>query len=411
MHKRRVILCAFACLSASWLAASGCLDPKRFDTESRLRGFDRLWATLAHNHADVEAIARLSGARDEFRRRAVAAKTRREYVVELARLLAELDDPHVSFDKLGVYWYKQIGQRPTCVCSRIIWLGDRLWVKFVKDAVVSDAASQPAVEAESLYQVLAVDGVPAGALAADLLDGAPGDSLEVTVLTADGLEKTIPLRCPPPPEGDDELPFSDETLRKMIEALKKQGLVKCLRAQRLPQNVGYIWIGSLNYRAVLETFDQELDKLLDTRALIIDLRSNRGGNRGPLEGVLSRFATGLRTYATAQVRIPRFLPIGDSTWWLPFRGYVCGRQPVYRQPVVVLVDRSTLSAAEILAFALRDLCGATLVGECTGGAGAAILCRVSSAHSVDRIRSPSSKQDACHQPSAACSPRMASVKS
>ena len=49
------------------------------------------------------------------------------------------------------------------------------------------------------------------------------------------------------------------------------------------------------------------------------------------------------------------------------------RGKTYRRPIVVLIDTTTVSSAELLTMGLKDLCDATLVGHHTAGASAGVL--------------------------------------
>jgi carboxyl-terminal processing protease len=88
--------------------------------------------------------------------------------------------------------------------------------------------------------------------------------------------------------------------------------------------------------------------------LLVDLRDNGGGALDAVVGVASEFiadGTVVRLMAQGEERVEKATPGGLAV-----------------QPrLVVLVNRGTASAAEILAGALRDRRGATIVGEATFG--------------------------------------------
>lgn len=94
------------------------------------------------------------------------------------------------------------------------------------------------------------------------------------------------------------------------------------------------------------------------RGVVLDLRGNRGGLLGQAVAVADAFlADGL--VARTEGRHP------DAT-----RRYEAGGQDLARgQPVVVLVDGRTASAAEIVALALADRRRAAVVGSATMGKG------------------------------------------
>lgn len=356
------------------LLATGCTDPKRFDPQMRARCFDTAWSALENGHADLAAVQRARDVRETFRRQVIDAPTRREYIVALARFLATFDDVHLGFDDLDAYWETREGAPLVSLIWSGVWVGGRIWVEFTPAAAAMiGAAGSGEHRVDRFYELVAVDGVPADRLGAlplvfSLLRGAGGASAAVT-LRVGGAEQTCVIPFAPPPTS-----APADAIVAPIErrASPSRPAPAAVASRRLEADIGYIWLGDLTSDATVEAFHKALDGLLDARALILDLRDNHGGTRGPIEAVLSRFVPGVHSYASAQARVPRLLPIGAANWWLEFRGYVWGREPIFRQPLVVLIDATTLSSAEILASSLRELCGAVLVGERTIGAGAAV---------------------------------------
>ncbi|MBN2445242.1 MAG: hypothetical protein JXO22_00825, partial [Phycisphaerae bacterium] len=77
--------------------ASGCIDSGRFDAHMRARCFDVLWARLERDYVYFEVHEHLDELRQQHRQAVVTAPTRRAYLIAMANLLAELDDPHVQF--------------------------------------------------------------------------------------------------------------------------------------------------------------------------------------------------------------------------------------------------------------------------------------------------------------------------
>lgn len=134
----------------------------------------------------------------------------------------------------------------------------------------------------------------------------------------------------------------------------------------LPGNVGYLKLDGFFDLAVGggETADAAMAFVRHTRALIVDLRENGGGN--PNMGVL------LSSYLFPQpVHLSDFA-VRDlrggpdciaQTWTLPA---VPG--PRYTPPVYVLTSRATISAGEGFAYDLQTRHRAVVVGEVTAGA-------------------------------------------
>ena len=123
---------------------------------------------------------------------------------------------------------------------------------------------------------------------------------------------------------------------------------------------GYIMISQ--FTAVTETeLDQALRRLRreGMEQLILDLRGNSGGYRSQAEAVADRFIEGGRVLFSTRGRIPSANEVRRATDEVTFP-YL---------PLVVLVNRGSASASEIVAGAIQDLDRGLIVGEPTFGKG------------------------------------------
>lgn len=136
--------------------------------------------------------------------------------------------------------------------------------------------------------------------------------------------------------------------------------------RRLEDDVGYLALASFGDARAIADVDRVLEQLADTRALVIDVRSNTGGDTAVALPILGRFLTERAQYAW----MARREGAGLGPRWPEF---VEPRGPwTYTQPVVVLVDPFSVSMAEGFAMALQGLGRAQLVGTRLAGLGAAI---------------------------------------
>ena len=121
-------------------------------------------------------------------------------------------------------------------------------------------------------------------------------------------------------------------------------------------NIGYIRLATFS-NTVSKQVERALDKF-DGKisALIIDLRINSGGYLNAAEDVSNLFLEKGKVIYSLKTK-NESNTVKDVT----------ERKTTY--PIVVLVDENTASAAEILAAALKDSYGATLVGVKTYGKG------------------------------------------
>ncbi len=129
-------------------------------------------------------------------------------------------------------------------------------------------------------------------------------------------------------------------------------------ARRLPGEIGYLNVTTL----WVSDMDRQVSAALASivaprplRGLILDLRSNPGGWRSVLTGILSHFTSGV---------VGSFTNRKEDT---PLRIDPNGRPDLRGLPLVVLIDGGTASYAELLAAVLQSQAGAVVVGTPSAG--------------------------------------------
>jgi hypothetical protein len=132
--------------------------------------------------------------------------------------------------------------------------------------------------------------------------------------------------------------------------------------QRLPFNIGYLKLDLLMPGAEVEArLAAAMTLLQDTHALIIDLRENHGGDPATV-ALVSSYLFDQRTHLNdiwhrAGART-------DEAWTTD---KIAGPRYGAQREIVVLTSHETFSAGEDLAYALKTLHRATLIGEPSGG--------------------------------------------
>src|SRR5436309_1723295 len=189
--------------------------------------------------------------------------------------------------------------------------------------------------------IIAVDGKPTDNMStgdvADLLKGPKGTTVRITVLR-EGSDKPLDFNV-----VRDEIPRYSVDLHFLIRP-----------------GVGYMHIAQFN-----ETTEKEVQDALDSfnqqgdlKGLILDLRQNPGGLLNEGVGVADKFLH------KGQLIVSHH---GRSS---PERRYVATHGNGGRDyPLVVLVNRGTASAAEIVAGAIQDHDRGLIIGETTFGKG------------------------------------------
>jgi C-terminal processing protease CtpA/Prc len=126
----------------------------------------------------------------------------------------------------------------------------------------------------------------------------------------------------------------------------------------LAEGFGYIQISrmAMDVFSFVPAFDRTLEKLWQTSGLIIDIRFNTGGAIVLTDQILGRL-TGRKLYYGGM--------LNREGQYAPF--YVVPRRPIYRGPVILLINEWNGSAADFFAYAAGQLEGVTLVGRPTSG--------------------------------------------
>jgi len=186
--------------------------------------------------------------------------------------------------------------------------------------------------------IIAVDGKPTDNMStgdvADLLKGPKGTTVHITILR-EGAEKPLEFAV-----VRDEIPRYSVDLHFMIKP-----------------GIGYMHITGFNETTEKEVADA-LDQMGDLKGLVLDLRQNPGGLLSEGVGVADKF---LRK---GQLIVSHH---GRSS---PEKRYTATHGDGGREyPLVVLVNRGTASAAEIVAGAIQDHDRGLIVGETTFGKG------------------------------------------
>jgi carboxyl-terminal processing protease len=247
-------------------------------------------------------------------------------------------DPHSNFFDPKSYSLLREDQR-----GKYYGVGMTVGPRNNKVIVIAPFAGTPAYRA-GIHPgdiIAAVDGKPTDNMStsdvADLLKGPKGTTVHITVLR-EGADKPLEFAV-----VRDEIPRYSVDLHFLIRP-----------------GIGYMHIAQFN-----ETTDKEVQDALDSftqsgemKGLILDLRQNPGGLLNEGVGVADKFLH------KGQLIVSHH---GRSS---PERRYTAMHgNGGHDYPLVVLVNRGTASAAEIVAGAIQDHDRGLVVGETTFGKG------------------------------------------
>ena len=137
-------------------------------------------------------------------------------------------------------------------------------------------------------------------------------------------------------------------------------------------NIGYISINTFNIKNKTFVYaddsflviDDILKQFKDKDGIIIDLRWNGGGLPANAETIVNRFTDKKRLYL--KLRSKNGPRKNDFSEWTDY--YIEPKGPEqFLKPVVVLTSKSTGSASEWFALAMKTLPNTTVVGDTTAG--------------------------------------------
>jgi carboxyl-terminal processing protease len=292
--------------------------------------------TDGDNHAK---LAKVEQAYDLIQQRYVE-KVGEEQLIEgaIQGMLSTLDDPY------SVYMDKDTAKQfSDSLDSSFEGIGAEVSESDGKIIIVSPFKNSPAEKAgvKPNDQIIKVDDTSVEGL--DLYEatlkirGKKGTTVKLEILRS-GLKEPITVNI-----KRDEIPV--ETVHSDVKT--ENG-----------EKIGYLELTSFSENTA-EDFKKQLKELEKDKieGLVIDVRGNPGGLLSSVEEILKELVTEKKPYVQIEMRD------GEK------KRYFSSLKKEKDYPVVVLVDKGSASASEILAGALKEAEGYQVVGEKTFGKG------------------------------------------
>jgi len=344
------------CLAVAALICLYCISSsaqQTFTSEQFIADFDFMWSGLSGSYSyfdkketDWNKVKQL------YRPSLAEVKTRGDFVTLLEKVLDELYDDHMSLNT-------NLKTSPRLVPS-----GLDVWVEWKNgQAMVTQLRSGFSAEQAGLkigMEIVSINGLPVREAVARRL----GKSLKVVNDDARNWALRAVLA------GTHDKP-------RIVEAKDRSGAAAIYKLdlpthttvdsykyiprvewKMLPLKIGYIKINDLISTEIVPQFDAALERVKDSRGLILDLRDvPRGGNTDVAEPILGRLLDHRMGYQQViPLHEPKYIkevsPRGTRT---------------YKAPIVVLVNRWTGSMGEGMAVGLDGVKRATVVGTRMAG--------------------------------------------
>jgi carboxyl-terminal processing protease len=340
----------------------GMLSPPNRDRAAAFDHFDKAMATyypyFEEKGIDWDAVVA------RYRPQVIQAPNDRTYYAAIERMLSELDDAHTGVVPSqamaeGCFFAATREIEGQAVVIQVGPTGNNLGLGI--GAVVLEVDGQPLEAAlNAVDPRLRKGSTPRQrrSRAFQFLTHTPyGEQRDLAFETADGDDRTATLTCDEETRGAESEGGGD--IWDFLLPRVKQEVV----SRRLPSGLGYLRIPTFGVDLVDE-FDAALDGLMDTPGLILDLRSNSGGNSTYADQMAGRlldetFVYGIDHYTQ------RMITRGGRAQ-MPF--HVEPRGEHYAGPVVVIIETLNMSTAEQFLIALMDSGRVETVGRPTGGA-------------------------------------------
>jgi hypothetical protein len=130
---------------------------------------------------------------------------------------------------------------------------------------------------------------------------------------------------------------------------------------RFEDGIGYVAFSACT-KEQADAIDAAIDDLKDTKALVLDVRFNGGGDEAASQRVAGRFVKKAAVYSRDRIR-------EGGKWNGPFDRVVEPRDDAarYDKPVAVLIGPKVVSSAESFVLMMKHGAGAKLFGDATKG--------------------------------------------
>ena len=334
---------------------------KELTNDEKIYGLSKLWSEVNRNFANFDLTQiNWDSTYQSFIPKVMATKNDGDYYKELMRMMALIKDGHSNVYYKPFFVYKSLPIRTKLIEDKIIIVevnNDTLITKNkieVGDEIVEinrkNALDYAKSEVMPYQSASTIQDLNIRTFTYALFTGKPDELVELKIKKADN---TI---------------LNTITSRKLISNFKRQ----TYELKITDDNVAHLKVNDFQNDNYQKIFDSLFVKIVPSKALIIDLRNNSGGDSGQGFYILSHLITKTAYGAKAKTRqyIPTLKAWEQPDMWMEFAPDVI--KPIdgevkYLKPVVILTSAKTYSAGEDFLVAFDNAKRGIKIGQTTGG--------------------------------------------
>ncbi len=327
--------------------------------DEKIAGLSLLWSQAKYNFVYLDRLTvDWNQTYFDFLPKVRAAKTTVDYYKILQKFYAQLHDGHSN-----VYPPKELAKdfysRPSI---RTELIEGRVFITVVNSDSLRRAGIIPGLE------ILKINGEPVIAYAEKYVQpyqsSSTSQDLELRTFSYSLLSGTENI--------DIRLELINPQQKKWEQSIKRSGYKDTKSSTslefKLINDIGYLKINSFEDIDVVKRFDSLYVEISKTKALIIDIRNNGGGDGSIGFNILATLTD--KPFKIAASRVKRYSPRHNFTEWVENEAGVWQADKNnrhYTNPVTVLIGPRTFSAAEDFLIAFDSMKRGKMIGQPTGG--------------------------------------------
>lgn len=347
------------CLILTSSFAFGQIAQSEISTEEKVYGISKVWSEVNSNFANFD-VSKVDwdGTYKNYITRILETKTTEEYYFELIKMVALLKDGHTNV----YYPFKNQGRIP--LRTKLIEN------KVIITSIFNDSLRNLNIEVgDQIIEINKINAVDYGRT--NIMPFQSSSTIQdlnirtyTYALFYGNADEKVELKI----KKKNNLVFTTTLSRGLT--YNRKYITYDLQITK--DNIAYLKVNDFENSHYKEIFDSLYVQIQPTKALIIDMRENGGGNGDQGFYILSHLIAKSTLAAKSKTKqnIASFKAWGNTDMWLETDPYsiepIYGKER-YMKPVIVLTGAQTFSAGEDFLVAFDNSNRGIKIGQTTGG--------------------------------------------